>query len=86
MKKIVLAIFALPFLTMPVPAASSIVVDKPIVVAQGVDVKVGGSGVRVGERTRHRDRDMHRHHRDRAPIVIKRGHRHHDGDRDHNRR
>lgn len=82
MNKIIFALFAVPFLTMPVFAGSSVAVDKPIVVAQGVDVRVGETGVRVGERSRHRDRDLRRHHRDRAPIVVKRGHRHHDRDRD----
>ena len=86
MKKIVLALIAVPFLTIPVFAGSSAAVDKPIVVAQGVDVRIGNTGVRVGERNRHRDRDVRRHHRDRAPIVVKRGHRHHDRDRDRDRR
>ena len=88
MKKTALALFVVPFLTMPVFAGSSVVVDKPIVVAQGVDVRVGDTGVRVGERDRHRDRDLRRHHRDRAPVVVKREHRHHDRhhDRDHDRR
>jgi uncharacterized iron-regulated membrane protein len=84
MNKIALALLAVPFLTMPVFAGSPAAVDKPIVVAQGVDVRVGDRGVRVGERDRHRDRDMRRHHRDHAPVMMKREHRHRD--RDHDRR
>jgi uncharacterized iron-regulated membrane protein len=83
MKKIALALLVVPFLTIPVLAGSSVVVDKPIVVAQAVDMRVGGAGVHVGERHRHRDRDLRRHHRDHAPVMMKREHRRHD--RDHYR-
>ncbi len=36
------------------------------------DVRVGGIGVEVGERDRHRDQHSRRYHRDRAEIVINR--------------
>jgi len=91
MKKTALTLCVIPFLTMPAFAGSPIAVDKPMVVAQGADVRVGGVGIEVGERDRHRDRDLRRYHRDRAEvgerdryhrdraeIVINRRHRHHD--------
>jgi hypothetical protein len=84
MKRTVLTLCVVPFLTMPAFAGSPVVVDKPMVVAQGADIKVGGVGVDVGGRDRHRHRDQswHRYHRDRAEVVINRRHRHHDRDRD----
>jgi hypothetical protein len=89
MKKIVFTLCVVPFLTMPAFAGSPIAVDKPIVVAQGADFRVGGVGIEVGERDRYRDQDWRRYHRDRdqdwrryhrdrAEIVINRRHRHHD--------
>src|SRR5690242_7108134 len=53
MKKTVLALCVVPFLTMPAFAGSSVVVDKPMVVAQGADFRVGGVGIVVGERDRY---------------------------------
>ena len=80
MKSIAVALFAAAVLSVPALADSSVVTDKPMVVAQGVDVGVGG--VRVGDRDRDRDveyrgrdreRDARRHHRDgdRDMIVIR---------------
>jgi hypothetical protein len=82
MKKTVLTLCVVPFLTMPAFAGSPVVADNPMVVAQGADIKVGGVGVEVGERDRHRHRDQdgRRYHRDRAEVVINRRHRHHDRD------
>jgi len=84
MKKTVLTLCVVPFLTMPAFAGSPVAADKPMVVAQGADIKVGGVGVEVGERDRHRHRDQdgRRYHRDRAEVVINRRHRHHDRDHD----
>jgi hypothetical protein len=78
MKKTVLVLCAVPFLTMPAFARSAVVVDKPIVVAEGADIKVKGVGVEVGDRDRHRDQRGRRDHRDRAEVVIGKRHRHHD--------
>jgi hypothetical protein len=93
MKKTVLTLCVIPFLTIPAFAGSPVAVDKPMVVAQGADFRVGGVGIEVGERDRYRDRDLrryhrdraevgerdrYRYHRDRAEIVINRPHRHHD--------
>jgi hypothetical protein len=82
MKKTVLTLCVFPFLTMPAFAGSPVVLDKPMVVAQGADIKVGGVGVGVGERDRyrHRDQNWRRYHRDRAEVVIIKRHRHHDRD------
>jgi hypothetical protein len=55
MKTGVFALFLVPFLTMPVFAGSLNVGDKPMVVAEGADVRIGGVRVGVGERHRHRD-------------------------------
>ena len=77
MKKTVLTLCVVPFLTMPAFAGSPVVVDKPMVVAQA-DIRFGGVGIEVGERDRYRDQDWRRYHRDRAEIVINRRHRHHD--------
>ncbi len=88
MKKTVLTLCVIPFLTMPAFAGSLVVVDKPMVVAQGADIRFGGAGIEVGERDRyrdhdrrryHRDEDWRRYHRDRAEVVIERQ-RHHDRD------
>ena len=92
MKKTVLTLCVIPFLTIPAFAGSPVAADKPMVVAQA-DIRVGGVGIEVGERDRYRDRDLrryhrdraevgerdrYRYHRDRAEIVINRRHRHHD--------
>jgi len=68
MKKTVLTLSVIPFLTMPAFAGSPVAVDKPIVVAQGADFRVGGVGIEVGERDRYRDQDWRRYHRDRAEV------------------
>jgi hypothetical protein len=75
MKTIALALFAVTCLTVPAVAGPSVVADKPMVVAEGVEIGVGG--VRIG------DRDVRRHHRDRDLIVVKPRHRDHDGERVH---
>lgn len=93
MKKTILTLCVVPFLTIPAFAGSPVVIDKPMVVAQGADFRVGGVGIEVGERGRYRDedwrryhrygdRDWRRYHRDRAEVVIDRRHRHHDRYRD----
>ena len=51
MKNAVCALFLIPLLTMPAFASSLNVGDKPIVVAEDVDVRI--VGVAVGERQRH---------------------------------
>ncbi len=78
MKKAVLVLCAVPFLTMPA-FAGSVVIDKPIVVAEGTDIRVKGARVEVGERDRHRDH-WNRSHREHAEIVINKRHHHHDRD------
>jgi hypothetical protein len=66
MKNALLALFVVPLLTMPAFAGSLTVGDKPMVVAENVEVGVVG----VGERHRHRDHGdlylstRHRHHHD----------------------
>jgi hypothetical protein len=72
MKNTLLALFIVPLLTLPAFAGSSNAGDKPMVVAQAVEVGVGGVGVGVGLR--------HRHHRDHA-VVLDREHHHHHDDR-----
>jgi len=57
MKKTVLTICAIPFLTMPAFAGSVVVVDKPMIVGQGADIRFGGVGIEVGKRDRYRDHD-----------------------------
>jgi hypothetical protein len=65
MKNVVLAIVVVPFLVMPAFAGSSNAGDKPLVVAETVDIAVHGDRV-VGDRHRHHD-EGHAHH-----------HHHHD--------
>jgi hypothetical protein len=65
----------MPLLTMPAFAGSLNVGDKPMVVAEGADVRIGGVGVGVGERHRHRDHA--------GLYMTDRGHHHHHHDRDH---
>ena len=78
MKTAVFALFLVPLLTMPVFAGSLNVGDKPMVVAEGADVRLGG--VRVGFGERHRQRD----HSGAGLYMTDRGyHRHHDRDYDH---
>ena len=70
MKSALLALFLVPVLTMPAFTASLNTGDKPMVVAEGVSVDVGGVGIGVGNRHRHRDhaavldRERHDHHTD----------------------
>jgi hypothetical protein len=73
MKKILLTIFLVPVLAVPAFAGSSNAGDKPMVVAEAVEI--GGVGVGVG--------GHHRYRHNNAPVVvIGRGHHHHhDGDR-----
>jgi hypothetical protein len=79
MKNAVLALFLVPLLTMPAFADSLSDGDKPMVVAEGADVRIGSVGVGVGERHRHRD------HPAAGLYITDRGHHHHH-DRDDNRR
>ena len=55
MQNAMLALVLVSLLTMPAFAGSLNVGDKPIVVAENVNVRVGGVGVGVGERHRYRD-------------------------------
>jgi len=76
MKTAVFALFLVPVLTMPAFAGSLNVGDKPIVVAEGADVRIGGVRVGVGER--------HRYHPGAGLYMTDRGYRHHhDRDEDH---
>ena len=75
MKNAVFALFLVPLLTMPAFAGSLNVGDKPMVLAEGADVRIGGVGVEVGERHRHRDHA--------GLYMTDRGHHHHHYDRDH---
>jgi hypothetical protein len=78
MKTAVFALFLVPLLTMPAFAGSLNVGDKPMVVAEGADVRVGGVRVGVGERHRHQD------HPGAGLYMTDRGYRHHhDRDDDH---
>ena len=78
MQSAMLALFLVSLLTMPAFAGSLNVGDKPMVVAEGADVRIGGVGVVVGERHRHRD------HPGAGLYMTDRGyHHHHDRDDDH---
>ena len=57
MKNALLAIFVVPFLVMPAFAGSSTAGDKPMVVADNVEIGVG-----VGHRHRDEVRIHHHHH------------------------
>jgi hypothetical protein len=72
MKNVAFAFFLVPLLTMPA-FAGSLTVGKPMVVAEVADVRIGGVGVGVGERNRHRDHS--------GLYMSTRGHRHHHDDR-----
>ena len=74
MMNAVFVLLLVPLLTMPAFAGSLSVGDKPMVVAEGADVRIGGVGVGVGERHRHRDHA--------GLYMTDRGHHHHH-DRDH---
>ena len=75
MKTAVFDLLLVPLLTMPAFAGSLTVGDKPMVVAEGADVKIGGVRVGVGERHRHRD------HPGAGLYMTDRGyHHHHDRD------
>ncbi len=91
MKNAVFSLFLVPILTMPAFAGSLNVGDKPIVVAEDVDVRIGGVGLAVGEPHRHRgttgiymsDRDHHQIKNDHDRTIHRdhdRDHRDHDGD------
>jgi hypothetical protein len=60
MKNVMFAIFVVPFLVMPAFAGSSNAGDKPMTVADNVEIGVGG----VGHRHRDEVRIHHRHHHD----------------------
>jgi hypothetical protein len=77
MKTGVCALFLVPLLTTPVFAGSLNAGDKPMVVAEGADVRIGGVRVGVGERHRHRD------HPGAGLYMSDRGHHNHDRDDDH---
>ncbi len=77
MQNAMLALFLVSLLTMPAFAGSLNVGDKPIVVAEGAVVRIGGVGVGVGERHRHRD------HVGAGLYLSERGHHHLRNDRDH---
>ena len=70
MKNALLALSVVPFLTVPAFAGSLSAGDKPMVVAENVEVGVGPVGVGVGVEHRHRDHGAlymstrHRNHRD----------------------
>lgn len=81
MERTILILCAAPFLTVPVLAmpafaGSPVVIDKPIVVAEGGEIRVKGTG----DRDRHRDQHGRRDRGDHAEIVIG-GRRHHHHDR-----
>ena len=81
MKIAVFALFLVPLLTMPAFAGSLNVGDKPMVFAEGADVRIGGVRVGVGERHRHQD------HPGVGLYMTDRGYRHHhDHDRDDDHR
>ena len=75
MKNAVFALFLVPLLTMPAFAGSSNVGDKPIVVAENAEVRIGGVGVGVGERHQYRNHT--------GLYMSEQGHRHPRNDRDH---
>jgi hypothetical protein len=82
MKNAVFALFLVPLLTMPAFAGSSNVGDKPIVVAENVNVRIGGVG--VGERHRYRDHGPYVGAREtRGLYMSARGNRGLHNDRDH---
>jgi hypothetical protein len=85
MKNAVFGLFLVPLLPMPAFAGTLNVGDKPIVVAEDVDVRIGGVGVAVGEQHRHRD-TTGLYMSDRDHHQIKNDHdrtNHRDHDRDH---
>ena len=69
MKNALLALFVVPLLTMPAFAGSSNAGDKPMVVAENVEIGVGPVGVDVGDQHRHRDH-----------VIVRAHHHHHDHD------
>ena len=75
MKNAVFALFLVPFLTMPAFAGSANVGDKPTVVAENADVRIGGVRVGLGERHRYRD--------DAGLYMSERGRHHLRNERDH---
>jgi hypothetical protein len=75
MQNAMLALILVSLLATPAFAGSLNVGDKPIVVAENVNVRVGGIGVGVGERHRHRDHS--------GLYMSARGHHAFHNDRDH---
>jgi hypothetical protein len=69
------ALFLVSLLTIPAFAGSLNVGDKPMVFAEGADVRIGGVGVGVGERHRRRA------HLGAGLYMTNRGH-HHDREDD----
>jgi hypothetical protein len=78
MKNVMLALLVVPFLSVPAFAGALNTGDKPMVVAENVEVGVGGVAVGVGERNRRRD-----HH---DLYMSTRGHRDHRDDHRDDRR
>jgi hypothetical protein len=84
MKNAVFALFLVPLLTMPAFAGSLNVGDKPIVVAENVNVRIGGVGIGVGERHRYRDHGLYMGARETHGLYMSaRGNRGLHNDRDH---
>jgi hypothetical protein len=77
MKNALLALFLVPLLTIPAFAGSLNIGNKPVVVAEAVEIGVGGVGIGVGNR--------HRHHDHHAVVLDRERHHHHD-DHDSDRR
>jgi hypothetical protein len=75
MQNAMLALILVSLLATPAFAGSLNAGDKPIVVAENVNVRVGGIGVGVGERHRHRDHS--------GLYMSARGHHAFHNDRDH---
>jgi hypothetical protein len=75
MQKAMLALFLVSLLTMPAFAGSLNVGDKPIVLAEGADVRIGGVGVGVGGR--------HQYRAHAGLYMSARGHHRLHDDRDH---
>ena len=77
MKNALLALFVVPLLTAPAFAGSLSAGDKPMVVAENVEVGVGPVGVDVGVGHRHRDH---------GALYMSTRHRDHRNDRHDDRR
>jgi hypothetical protein len=75
MQNAILALSLVSLLTMPAFAGSLNVGDKPIILAEGVNVRIGGVGIGVGERHQYRGHA--------GLYMSERGHRRLHDDRDH---